>query len=400
MKKICFLIFLLTIPTTSSAIGADFYVIDVNPTTIHPGETITMNITLKNLGTEFASYLRATLDPEDISPIQALDSPKKYLSRAEAAETSDEYFGIVRQREELVLQYHIKIDDDAPTGAYQVPLILTWEDSLREEKTQTVYLGIKVEGEPNLIISDINTTPNRVYADEEFTLLITLENTGTGKARAVEAELELPREFTGDKVDFAGTIERDKTATFSYNLKASKQAESKEYNFNLIITYIDEEGAKKRVNRPFQVFVSPFGDVNLEIAGVSTSPSKIYPGTDFTLSVQLENIGTQDAKSVKADLTRIEGFTGEFSSFIGKIEEDDVSSGIFDMRAEKKLKPGTYEFVMKITYTDERGEEHVEEKIFPIFVDEKPRKYQRYGVVGGVIILLLAIYLWRRRVEI
>lgn len=393
------LLSLLLVPTVS-AVGADFYVMDVSPKELSPGETGILNITLKNLGSDFAAYLRATLDPQDVSPIDAIDSAKKYLSRAEAAKESEEYFGIVRQREELNLQYRIKVDDNAALGAYSVPLMLVWEDELRKENTQTVYLGITVKGEPDLIIAGINTTPSRIYSDSEFTLTLKLENIGKAKARSVETKLVLPEEISGEHTAFLGTIERDGTSTAAYDLKVAKQAPSKAYELALLLSYIDMEGAQRQVEKPFELYVSQRGEVNLEIAGVSTSPSKIYPGDDFTLSVQLENIGTQDAKSVKAELLPLEEFVGEYSSFIGKIEEDDVSSGIFDMRVAKKAKPGSYDFVMKVTYTDVMGTEFVEEKHFSIFVDRAPRKYSRYLAALGVVILLLAVYLWRRRVEV
>ncbi len=126
-------------------------------------------------------------------------------------------------------------------------------------------------------------------------------------------------------------------------------------------------------------------------------PAKIYPGTDFTLSIQLENIGTQDAKSVMATISNSEGFTGEFSSFIGKIEEDDVSSGIFDLTATPAIATGDHEFNMEIVYTDERGQVSSETKTFNVYIDE-----QGNGSLAGKLALVLivgaaALVIWRRR---
>ncbi|MEE8402355.1 MAG: CARDB domain-containing protein, partial [Candidatus Hydrothermarchaeaceae archaeon] len=280
MKKILILILLL-IPA-ASAVGADFYVIDITPTEVTPGETTNLNITLKNLGSDFGVYLRAILDPDDTSPIDALDSSKKYLSRAEAAEESREYFGVVQQLESIPVQYRIKVDDNATTGAYNVPLNLIWDDKNRVRQTQTVYLGIAVVGKPHLIISGINTTPQRIYSDTEFTLDVNIENTGTAKAKSVEAALTLPDGITGEDLAYLGTIKRDRTAKAGYTLKVAKTAKSGAYEFALSIRYTDEEGTSGKAEMPFKVFVSERGDIDLEIAGISTSPAKIYPGTDFT----------------------------------------------------------------------------------------------------------------------
>ncbi len=396
MKKVLFLLTLLLIPSVSAA-GADFYVTEITPTEVAPGETATLDITLKNLGRDFGVYLSATLDPGDTSPIDALDSSKKYLSRAEAAQSSGEYFGVVQQLESIPVQYRIKVDDNATTGAHNIPLTLAWENELGVQLTQTIYLGIEVRGEPHLIISGINYTPERVYPDTEFTLDVNIENTGTEKAKSVEAALTLPDRITGEDQAYLGTINRNAKAKASYTLKATKAAKSGAYDFVLSMNYEDEQGATGKVERPFTVFVSERGDVDLEIAGISTSPAKIHPGTDFTLSIQLENIGTQDAKSVMASVSNSEGFVGEFSSFVGKIESDDVSSGIFDLTATPMATPGDHKFEMKIDFTDEKGEAFSETKTFNVYVDEPAKRSTTGTIVGLLVVVVVVVVLWRRR---
>ncbi|MBU2559729.1 hypothetical protein KKA03_02435 [archaeon] len=396
MKKIFLLLTLLLVPQVSAA-GADFYVIDIAPTEVAPGETTTLNMTLKNLGNNFGIKIRSTLDPSDTSPIDALDSSKKSLGRAEAAQRSDEYFGVVRQLESIPVKYRIKVDDNATTGSYNVPLSLVWENEFGVELSQTLYLGIAVVGEPNLIISGINSTPERVYPDTEFSLDVTIENTGTEKAKAVEAALKLPDGITGENLAYLGTINRDMTTKASYTLKATKAVKSSAYDFVLSIDYEDKHGTPGKVERPFTVFISERGDVDLEIAGISTSPAKLYPGTDFTLSVQLENIGTQDAKSVMASVSNREGFVGEFSSFVGKIESDDVSSGIFDLTATPMAAPGDHTFEMEIEFTDEKGEVFFETKTFNVYVDEPAKRSTTGTVAILLIVVIVGVVLWRRR---
>jgi hypothetical protein len=396
MKKILLILALLLVPSASAA-GADFYVEDITPTEVAPGETTTLDLTLKNLGRDFGVYVSATLDPSDVSPIDALDSSKKHLDRAEAAQSTGEYFGVVQQLESIPVKYRIKVDENATTGAHNVPLYLSWENEFGTQLTQTIYLGIVVKGEPHLIISGINSTPERVYPDTEFTLDVTIENTGTEKAKSVEAALTLPDGITGEDRAYLGTINRDTATKASYTLKATKAAKSGAYDFVLSIDYTDEQGVSRKVERPFTVFVSERGDIDLEIAGISTSPAKIHPGTDFTLSVQLENIGTQDAKSVMASVSNSEGFVGEFSSFVGKIESDDVSSGIFDLTATPMAAPGDHEFKMDIIFTDEKGDEFSETKTFNVYVDE-PAKRSTTGTMAALfVVAVVVVVLWRRR---
>jgi hypothetical protein len=396
MKKFAVLILLLTLPGVH-ALGADFYVVNVAPKTVSPDETVLLNITLKNLGDEPAAFLRAILDPRDTSPINAVGPAKKYLSKADKATRSTEYFGVVSQGTEIFLQYPIHVDENATIGTYGVPLKLIWQNISVGESDQTIELGITVVGEPALVIAGVDTLPSRIYADSEFNLSVKVENIGTDKAEAVELTLGLPEEFTGERTGFLGTIKRDSTSTGTFNLKVDKNAASKAYDFTLKITYQNAYGASGTIEKGFEVYVGERGEIDVEIAGVTTSPSKIHPGEDFSLSVQLENIGKQDAKSVRAEITPLEEFVGERIAFVGSLKEDDLSTAIFEMSVSKDAEPKTYEIKMTVFYTDEKGIEYRDEKYFGIMVSEKPRNTWRTIAGGGLAALVIVgLYFWRK----
>jgi hypothetical protein len=390
-------LFLLMLPQ-AHGLGADFYVVDVSPDTVSPGQTTVLNITLKNLGDEPASYLRAFLDPEDVTPISAIGPAKKYLSRADRAVLSSEYFGLIIQTMEILLQYQVHVDRDAESKTYYVPLKLAWRNTVMGEETQTLNIGIAVVGRPDLVIGGVSTYPSRIYPDEDFNLSVKLENIGTGKAEAVSLKLLIPPEIRGETAGFLGTINRDAASTAVFDLKTLKSASPGAYTLTLVITYKEETGLVRSVEEVFDIYVGERGEVDIEIAGITTSPSKLYPGESFSLSVQLENIGRQDAKSVRAEIDPGKEFVGERISFVGSLKEDDLSTAIFEMEVPEDTRPGSYELGMKIVYVDEQGTEHVEEKAFSLLVSEKPRNRLRDAAVGGsVALLLLGAYFWMSR---
>jgi hypothetical protein len=67
------LIVFLSIPiglseeTPFDIMNTAFYAMNVSPTSVSPGENSVLNVTLKHLGTQFASRIEASLDPFDIS---------------------------------------------------------------------------------------------------------------------------------------------------------------------------------------------------------------------------------------------------------------------------------------------------------------------------------------------
>jgi len=395
-KILAILIILVASSAAAYAVDADFYA-EVEPKKLELGEKALLNITLKNLGVTYATYLKAILDPNDISPIDAVGTSKKYLSTAEAAEESQRYFGLVRQKQELNLQYEVYVSRDSEKGQYNVPLQLIWLDALSKVKNQTLDMYIEVYGEPELRIAGITTTPAHLYPDTDFNLSINLENIGTEDAKSIEVSLTLPEGITGKSKAYSGTVAKDSTSTLNFGLTVEKDAPMKVYDFGVSIIYEDEHGNDYSHERDFEVYVHELEGVNLEISGLTKSPSKIYPGTDFTLTVQLENNGEQDAKSVKVEISPPAEFSGEFLSYVGKIESDDVSSGIFDLKVSELATPGNYEFPLLITCTDEGGKTMTKEKSFEVFVDQKADNTGLKQAGAGILVLIVLAYLWRRR---
>jgi hypothetical protein len=135
----------------------------------------------------------------------------------------------------------------------------------------------------------------------------------------------------------------------------------------------------------------------LEISGKSTSPTKLIPGTEFTLSLQLENIGEQDAKSVRIELEPNGDLKGEFASFVGEIEKDDVATGVFDLSVEPMAVAGARMVSARVIYIDERGIENTVIKSFDLFVNESTASSRNTVAIVAVVLIVIVLYLWRRR---
>lgn len=395
--RILIFLAMLAVLSDAYAVGADFYVAEVSPKQVTPGETALLNITLRNLGSESAAYLKAILDPDNKSPVTAVGAMKMPLSTVGAPLLSQQYFGVVTALSDVIIQYQIYVKEDASAGTYHVPLLLKWENLVRTEVNQTLDLGITVVGTPKLIISGVSISPSRIYADSDFNLSVKIENIGTYKAGAIEAVLIYPKEFSGERIAFLGTLERKNESTATYSLEVSTEAQGKTYDFALQISYLDESNAKKIIEKKFEVYVSERGKIDIEIAGVTTSPTKLYPGKDFTLSVQVENVGEQDAKAVKVQLAAVKEFAGERTSFLGSLKQDDTSTAIFDLTTAKDAEPRSYDIEMQISYLDELGKEHLEKKHFSLAVTETPKTISYTWIGAGAVILLGLIYLIRRR---
>jgi len=353
---------------------------------LYPDTEFFILLSLKNVGKTDAKNLGISLNLSG-------DGEKGISGESRAS------FSEIKVGEEKYAKFNVKSGKYALPGKHEIPYSAKFYDDYGDayEKKGAIEIFVQSKGEANINFAGIATDPSRIYKDTDFSLDLTLENVGYQKAKALKLSIALPEGINGEDTAFFGTIEKGASAKTTLDLKAEKDVKTGEHEIKALVEYIDEQGREIKENKIFKLFVLEKGEVNLEIAGVTTSLTKITPGSDFTLSVQVENIGKQDAKSVHLVLKPTDAkITGKFTSFLGKIDKDDSSTGIFDLHIEKDAAPGLKKIPMDIHHTDETGKEGVEEKDIEIFVSETERR-DNIVYAGAAIAVVILLYLFRKR---
>ncbi|WP_456474173.1 COG1361 S-layer family protein [Candidatus Pyrohabitans sp.] len=388
----------LLMPGVFGAIEADFYVVDVQPKQVHPGETTTLNITLKNLGPEFAAYVRATLDPYDTSPIDPVGISKKYLNKAERAQKSTEYFGLILQRDEVDISFPIRVNRNTAEDVYQTPLLIEWKDADLAYKNQTLKIALYVRGEPELRIAKVRTVPQELKSDTENSdVIVTVENSGNAAAKSVRVTVALEEPFSeaysSSGSDFVAEIPKDMTHDFVLSVDIDENAEAGRYTFPLMVTYRDDD---REYTIEEELTLEVESRAAFEVREVKTEPELITPGDDFRINVVLVNSGQRDAESVKAVLKTKSYFTGVKTDYLGDIEVGESRIATFELEADRDTMPDNYGNDIKIIWSE--GDKRLEEiHSFGITVQAKnnmaPIKLAgalAAAIVGGLI-------LWRKK---
>ena len=220
-----------------------------------------------------------------------------------------------------------------------------------------------------------------------------------GQEPTSEYQGEAPFTPVRDSVEFIQALEPGEEAEAVFSLKATSSAQSDLYNVPVSILFQDDAGndAPVVVN---MVGIEVGGTPRFEIAGVTTDPSTVRAGDRYTIEVQLENIGSQVAKSVSVRL-----FDGEEEvaqeQFLGSMEPGSIGIAIFDAKAGQE---GLTELGVEIDYLQES------DGVFtPVTVQARSVKLDvlpeagistlTWVVVAVVVIaaVVLGIVLWRRR---
>lgn len=148
----------------------------------------------------------------------------------------------------------LQIDSSAAAGLHAVPVEIAYTavDGSRVQATEMV--GVDLRGKSDLAIASLKTDPVRLREGDEFDLIIRMDNTGTGDARAVSARVDLP--LSGAKEAFVGTVRPGSNAPAVFQLTADR-AGAFDYTFNA--TYEDDWGTHETA-RVLRLSVAPSGD--------------------------------------------------------------------------------------------------------------------------------------------
>ncbi|NOZ82745.1 MAG: hypothetical protein GXN98_02855 [Euryarchaeota archaeon] len=378
---------LLLIPAVHAG-EADFYVVGVSPQVLPAGKVSTVNLSIANLGTDYALYVYTVVEVPPDSPVKVVGAAKRYvIKRADEGERTM-YFGAILQNQRFSVSYTLSVDEDAEPGAYQLPLKISWINRLGERVEQQTTFGVQIAGTPELVLRSVNISPERLYPDTEFMLTLAVENTGTEDATNTRVELELPEDISGERSSYLGTLKRGEVATATFALRSGGAGE-RSIGIKLSSDgWQDEEKIK--------LYVSEKKPPELEIAGLDTSPADLVPGRSFTLSLQLENIGEQDARAVRVELELPGWLSGGSTSYLGTIKEDDTATAIFDLELAQDAPQGEQSIPVRVYYLDETDRQREESMQIALSIG-RPAEAKPLFLLPVAVVLLVLILLWRRR---
>lgn len=381
------LLFLFLIPTAlaywnvdwveEDIIKADFYLVDISPQVIEPGKTILLNITLKNIATSIATNMNATLDPDDISPIDPVGIRKKRID------------GVKVQNENFQLSILVHVDQNVSEGVYKVPLELYWEDHIRRHWSQTLNMGIQIKGNVNVRVAKISTNPVEFRSDtEKNKVIITIENAGKTVAKSVKANINLEKPFSeaysGSSSDFISQIPPEGSHDFIIALDIDKDAIVGEYSLPLKLTYRthDEE---YDIKEDIKVKINEKAD--FEVQNISSSPQVISPGDDVIINIPIKNLGQEKAENVKAVINTKSYFTGVKTDYLGEIKVGESKVATFELTVDRDTTPDNYENDLKLIWND--GDDRLEDiTSFGITISKK--NDEGIGGIGISAVLVIA----------
>ena len=246
-------VFILSLSLTSAVV-----ISDVRQGNLFPGETVTVNVDVKNTLNE---------DIEDVSLTLILDD-KPFITIG-GNEDSEEEIG---DGDEETFTFKLKAAQDITPGDYNIPYVLTFVDSDGNSTSKTGSIGIEVGARTELEFSALAEGPAVVGRQGKVSLEI--RNIGFGDVKFTSVKIQ-PQGFIvlGEDNEYLGNIDSDDFETADFDVIF------RDTNARLVatVTYkdFDNQEVTKVVNLPLTVYTK---EKALELGLIQKNYNKYYLG--------------------------------------------------------------------------------------------------------------------------
>ena len=386
-----------------------FLVENVSPKEVKPGFIYNLTITLVNLGNEFATYLRISLDPEDVSPIDPIGKSTYFIKKAVEAEYSEKYFGVIKQYEKINITIPIFVKPNVKDNVYITPIVLKYKDPDMKEHVQRLTIGILVRGYISLGISDVKISPKEIRPGYKgVRITISLKNSGSTDAKEVIASLNIsyPFKYSYSSIPekFLGDIPPGRVSVLNFFLDVDKYAKDGEYSIPLILKYKDRYDRSYEEVKYIKVVIKP--RPYIEVVSYNTVPKIVYNGDKGKLYIKVRNVGEETARNIEIRIIPDVSHPIEFEDktfFIASLKSNEEAKSVFNFKISRKALENDYILKVLIRYSGDWEENdyniYTREDSIKISVKHRELRTNIISILIAAIILiaLTLIYKYKRK---
>jgi hypothetical protein len=334
----------LIVPFSTSPL-VDFE-INVNPQDLNAGELNKIHIYLYNKGDSDASYVQILLN----------------MPSGLVLKESDGHWLIdkIKSGESIDLEVNIYVSPLASGNTYQIPIIITYYDSLLRMKQETRYISLNV---PTIYskqaVIDISLNKNELKSGEINNLNLTIKNEGNGIAKSIFISLTIPIQsvilLDSDGNWYIDELKPGESITIPLKLFASPSSSGLLTTFTFSISYIDTNLKNKQQVSNIGMIIR--GVVDIIVLDSSVFPSQITIGKPFSITVSIINLGTTTAQSVMIYPSESNGIkpVSYDKIFLGDLSVNTPSSFTISYYATN-ITSGRYTLNLEYTYKDNLGQ--------------------------------------------
>jgi hypothetical protein len=330
-----------------------------------PGDDVQLNIVVENTGlNEFKFVQSSIVDREDQPNTAKFLTANLNAGDAPIVIKSDpQMLGDLKGASSANAVFSAKIQSDAPSGTYQIPLILNYTylefaeqygvDTIQyyyKTKNETLLIPIKIKSDVSVDV--ISAVPEHLNVGTEGYIDMKIKNTGfEDGSKAVVKILRNGNSpiIPTDSSVYIGDFPSGSTVDCRYKVSVSSDAESQTYPIDVVVVYQNNEG-DFITSRSDTAGIPVGGKVDFSII---SPPGEMNPGNKKVLNVEYKNTGDTTIYSAQARISAVDPFTSnDDTAYIGDLKPGESKTVPFVVSVDRTATIKEYGLDSEIRYRD------------------------------------------------
>ena len=354
-----------------------------------PSRTSTIPLNIVNKGTGTAKQCTISISGNElISPVG----------------TTKFYIGGLKPDAQNTIYLNLHTNEHTPEGSYLAPATIKWIDEDGTEQTEIINIGVVVQGDILLGISNIITTPKEIKpSDDTVRIDATITNNGQGRAKDIILKLKLNDSIFKDSWSSAnfksiGSLSGGESKTVSFYIDVDKYAPAKKYAIPLTMEYLDIYNQKHNTTKNIEIFVQP-----KPIITIIPEKQTLTPGTN-KIKITVKNIGNTKGESIKVSAIKNAAQPFEFdekTDYIGTLNPGETGTAIIEVKVDKNAESKDYILTVELRSTGDRdsGDDsiYISQEAIELTVDNKDSGIMSMVVAIVIILAIVGGYIYNKR---
>jgi hypothetical protein len=370
--------------------GMANFEINTKNTSLTPAKTEVVPITLYNKGTGTAKQCTITIGGNNyISPI---DITKFYI-------------GTVNANEGKLINLKLYTNEKTPESSYLIPATISWVDEDGAQRTENINIGLLVQGDVLLGISNVITSPKEIKPGNTYVRIdTTITNNGHGEAKDIKVHLktEYPFKDSWSNANYKdiGTLSGSESKEVSFTIDVDKNAPPKHYKIPVEIEYLDIFNKKHNITKTIDVYIKP-----KPIIEIIPEEYTVKAGTENTVLIHVKNVGNEKAENVKVSAIKNSAQPFDYptkSDTVGTLVPGENGTGAIVIDVDKNAVAKDYIITIEIRAVGDKEEGddnvYITQKSIKVKVENGSKSYLSIGIgLTLVILIIVGLYLYRGR---
>jgi len=227
----------------------------VTPTEVFPGDELTVELNLKNLGDK----------ANDVQAKLAIDSESQFVSLGSTLV----FVGDLGSNETAEVVFSLRIKGDADATLYVFPLTISYYDVYDQPQSLTEAISIAVHSIVDFRLIDIQPSAITAKPGETVTIEADLLLLGTETVDFVEVEIIEdpslgPFSAVSESYEYIGTVDPDSPVLFTIQFMVEPDATSGSYTLQIRVSCWDGYNKQRQVTIELPIEVTEFSGQNAQ----------------------------------------------------------------------------------------------------------------------------------------